>query len=159
MTPRTLLLPGRCDVFTELFCLTPCATYTKFTDLAHNHIMQRCAASTGLDWDALERCAAVGSELGDKLQQGSAARSKADGATYGTKGLPVVTVGSGGGGRAPTLVRTAQKVPLYCGPTPLEFLRAMCGELGAAAPAECRTTTGLCGLIQNASRLPDCRPG
>jgi hypothetical protein len=34
-----------CDVFTELFCLTPCSTYTSFTKPTANHIMQDCAVS------------------------------------------------------------------------------------------------------------------
>ena len=33
------------------------------------------------------------------------------------------------GAVAPTHVRTAQKIPLVCGPTPLEVLGVLCSEL------------------------------
>ena len=66
---------------------------------------------------AMVACAATGSAAGDALQMASAAVCKARNATYGTKGLPVVTVG-GPTDPHPTLVRTKQAIPLFCGPVP-----------------------------------------
>ena len=94
----------QCDVFTELFCLTPCTTYRTFTRPDENDIMRECAAKGGFDWAALQQCAAKGAPLGDALQHASAARCHADGAAYGTKGLPVVTLTVGAA--PPVRVRT-----------------------------------------------------
>ena len=151
-----------CDVFTELLCLTPCATYLNFTDVAHNRIMRDCAARVGLDWHELQACAATGAAEGDALQHASAGVCRARNATYGTKGLPVVTLTLSGpaGTAAPVRVETKQAIPLFCGPTPLELLRALCAVLPAgAAPSECASTRSLCGLVQNATRLPECAAG
>jgi hypothetical protein len=76
----------QCDVFTQLLCFTPCTTYMSFTKPKDNHIMQNCAVDVGLDWGALQRCAAAGAEEGDVLQRSSAAISKARNATYGGPG-------------------------------------------------------------------------
>ena len=147
----------KCDVFTELLCLKPCTTYEKFTKPDKNHIMQHCAARVGLDWPRLQACTATGSEA-DTLQRASAAATRARQAIYGTKGLPVVTIGTPGS--TPTRVRTAQKIPFFCGPTPLEWLTVLCDTLaqeGRHPPRECGSTEGMCSVIVNATRLPECR--
>lgn len=145
-----------CDVFTGLFCLTPCATYTTFTKPDKNDIMETCAAKIGLSWPGLQACA--GGELADVLQIASATVARTNKAFYGTKGLPVVTVGPQGA-VAPTHVRTAQKIPLVCGPTPLEVLGVLCSELAndGVLPLACASTAAKCAAIQNATRLPECR--
>eukprot|EP00035_Acanthoeca_spectabilis_P000197 m.71700 g.71700 ORF g.71700 m.71700 type:complete len:290 (-) comp10077_c0_seq2:1224-2093(-) len=143
-----------CDVFTELFCFLPCKTYTNFTKPHSNEIMKRCALDLGFDWSALQRC--VDGHDGDVLQTASAAAVEERGDTYGTKGLPVVTVASSTG--HVVRVTTTQKVPLFCGPTPLEVLRVICSAFpSGASPAVCSSTRGLCSVIANATRLPDCR--
>ncbi len=143
-----------CDVFTELLCLLPCATYTNFTKPS-NGIMRHCAIATGLDYAELEKCAAPGGRA-DSLQAASAAVCRADAATYGTKGLPVVTVIGEDDNAKPVLVRTSQKIPLVCGPTPLELLETLCAVM-SPPPPECATTATMCTVIQNATRLPACR--
>ena len=153
----------QCDVFTELACLTPCTTYTSFTKPGQNDIMETCAAQVGLDWAALQACAAPNSSLAQALQVASARACIDRRATYGTRGLPVVDVGA-------TRVSTSQALPLFCGPTPLEFLTTVCGELeerarGAGAvlsavagvPPACANTTTMCGIIANSSRIPACK--
>eukprot|EP00037_Helgoeca_nana_P017401 m.165039 g.165039 ORF g.165039 m.165039 type:complete len:323 (-) comp23975_c0_seq2:1584-2552(-) len=144
----------QCDVFTELFCLLPCKTYTTFTKPKSNDILKDCAATVGMDWGALGQCA-NGPE-GDMLQRASAAVVNTRQETYGTRGLPVVTIMGASG--ASVHVTTTQKVPLFCGPTPLEVLRVLCAAYPAgSAPVECSSTAGLCGVIANATRLPECR--
>lgn len=148
-----------CDVFTKLLCLVPCTTYLNFTDPQHNSIMRDCAAEVGLEWAALESCAKRGAAEGDALQHMSADVARAWNATYGTKGLPVVMLSFAAGGPQ-VHVRTRQAVPLFCGPTPLELLRALCADWPAdALPAACNSTAQLCSLVQNATRLPECRRG
>eukprot|EP00040_Diaphanoeca_grandis_P014836 m.75368 g.75368 ORF g.75368 m.75368 type:complete len:284 (+) comp24779_c0_seq1:114-965(+) len=142
-----------CDVFTELLCLTPCTTYTTFTQPDKNHIMEQCAEKVGIDWDTLENCA-NGNEA-HQLQIASASVCRERKAPYGLKGLPVVTIGTKNA-PSPTFVHTTQKIPLFCGPTPLEWLRTLCGEM-EAPPQACENTTTLCAIIQNATRLPECR--
>ena len=146
----------QCDVFTELACLTPCTTYLDFTKPAQNDIMKRCAAATGLDWGALQACAAPGAPLGQALQVTSARACIERRATYGTQGLPVVDVGT-------TRIHTTEKVPLFCGPTPVELLTGVCAELrarGTAAadmPPACASTAAMCAVIANSSRIPACK--
>jgi hypothetical protein len=78
---------------------------------------------------------------------------------FSIRRLPVVTVGVRGGGIPPTLVRTKQKIPLFCGPTPLEVLTMVCVAFGSDRPVECTTTAAMCSVIANATRLPECRDG
>jgi hypothetical protein len=145
----------QCDVFTKLACLTPCTTYTTFTKPDKNDIMKNCAAQVGLDWGALQSCAAPNSTLGQQLQIASARECIDRKATYGTRGLPVVDVGA-------TRLVTAQAVPLFCGPTPIEFLQGVCSELQAQGtavadlPPACASTPAMCQAIANSSRIPAC---
>ena len=142
-----------CDVFTELACLQPCATYNNFTDPSGNDIMRNCAYAGGIDWATLQACADPSSALGQSLQSASARQCVQDNATYGTRGLPVVTVGA-------HRVTTTQAVPLVCGPTPLEVLGAICMALGEernVTPPSCANTSTMCSAIANSSRLPECK--
>lgn len=143
-----------CDVFTELACLQPCATYTNFTNPSANDIMRDCATAGGIDWAMLQACANPSSALGQSLQSASALQCVHDNATYGTRGLPVVTVGA-------HHVQTAQALPLVCGPTPLEVLGAICRALGQdhnfTPPPSCANTLTMCNTIANSSRLPQCK--
>ena len=139
-----------CDVFTGLFCLTPCSTYTTFTKPTRNHIMQRCAQKLGISWPGLVQCA--NGTAADALQRASAGVCRARGMTYGTKGLPVVTIGAEGAPPSDAVVvHTTQKIPLFCGPTPMEVLKVICSAYqrsnAGQAPTECATTEVCCTLV------------
>jgi hypothetical protein len=151
---------SQCDVFTELLCLTPCTTYTTFTKPGSNDIMKTCAEKTGIDWEKLQQCA--NGPLALELQKQSATESRIQRAAYGTKGLPVVYVASPNG----TLVEVhthqpGAPLPLYCGPTPLEVLRAICTSLLASSPTgnypACTSEAAMCNAIAANWRLPECK--
>ena len=151
---------SQCDVFTELLCLTPCTTYATFTQPSSNDIMKTCAGKTGINWEQLQQCANGPAAL--ELQKRSAEASRAAHAAYGTKGLPVVYITSPNGTQVQ--VKTAQPgapLPLYCGPTPLEVLRVICGNLLAADPTgnypDCASESTMCNAIAANWRLPECK--
>ena len=75
----------------------------------------------------------------------SAAVCKARNATYGTKGLPVVTVGDPTDPH-PTLVRTKQAIPLFCGPVPTSTMATMLIML-----ARMRMGCGCCYPLEKAT--------
>merc|ERR1712080_621146 len=85
----------QCDVFTQLMCFTPCTNYTTFTRPDKNDIMKDCSSKLGINWGNLQQCAQ--GEMGKQLLFASASVSRSQGATYGTKGLPVVYVRSSNG--------------------------------------------------------------
>ena len=114
----------------------PCTNYTSFPEYQKNDIMKDCAATTGIDWAALEACAT--GAVGEQLLIASANASTAAGVVYGLQGLPVVHIVNGATG-GDTRVKTKQPIPIVCGPTPKEVLAVVCDALPDPKPSNCTT--------------------
>ena len=98
--------------------------------------MQNCSTKLGIDWPTLNKCGDTAqSPQGQALMEVSARYSDSLGVKYGLQGLPVVHIAGMDGH-----VGTKQPIPITCGPTPLEVLKAICTQRAKTAstvPACC----------------------
>ena len=120
----------------------PCKTYTTFTETTKNTIMKDCATKLNISWTALAQCG-LGAR-GQALMTASGEYAKKHKVEYGLQGLPVVRVKVLD---TFTQVKTKKLIPIVCGPSPEEVLKAICSApdtwTAATYPSKCPPTAAL----------------